>query len=109
MVSCRKVARHRASGVGAGAGGALGPRRTVRALTVVVCASLAGEGLAYVFSFLWKPPILILWKPRTDLDLATMDPTRETVVSSLYKGFGGALDKDAYYDEEDQLLILSDM
>merc|ERR1719287_324856 len=43
------------------------------------------EGLAYVFSFLWKPPILILWKPRTDLDLATMDPTRETVVSSLYK------------------------
>jgi hypothetical protein len=67
------------------------------------------EGLAYVFSFLWKPPILILWKPRTDLDLATMDPTRETVVSSLYKGFGGALDKDAYYDEEDQLLILSDI
>mmetsp|Transcript_17317 Transcript_17317/g.43608 ORF Transcript_17317/g.43608 Transcript_17317/m.43608 type:complete len:282 (-) Transcript_17317:463-1308(-) len=67
------------------------------------------EGLAYVFSFLWKPPILILWKPRADLDRAAMDPTRETVVSSLYKGFGGALDKDAYYDEEDQLLILSDI
>eukprot|EP00283_Hemiselmis_rufescens_P027152 CAMPEP_0173468780 /NCGR_PEP_ID=MMETSP1357-20121228/77024_1 /TAXON_ID=77926 /ORGANISM="Hemiselmis rufescens, Strain PCC563" /LENGTH=373 /DNA_ID=CAMNT_0014437003 /DNA_START=18 /DNA_END=1139 /DNA_ORIENTATION=+ len=67
------------------------------------------EGLAYVFSFLWKPPILVLWKPRGDLDLATMDPTRETVVSSLYKGFGGALDKDAYYDETDQLLILSDI
>jgi hypothetical protein len=24
----------------------------------------AGEGLAYVFSFLWKPPILIAWRPR---------------------------------------------
>jgi len=67
------------------------------------------EGLTYFFSFFWKPPILIAWKPRTDLDLATMDPTRETVVSSLYKGFGGALDKDAYYDEQDQLLILSDI
>jgi hypothetical protein len=54
------------------------------------------EGLAYVFSFVWKPPILIAWKPRGDLDRATMDPTRETVVSSLYKGLGGALDKTAF-------------
>lgn len=38
-----------------------------------------------------------------------MDPARDTVVSSLYKGLGGALDKTAVYDEEDQLLILSDM
>lgn len=38
-----------------------------------------------------------------------MDPARETVVSSLYKGLGGSLDKTAIYDEEDQLLILSDM
>jgi len=67
------------------------------------------EGLEYVLSFAWKPPILIAWKPRTDLDRAMMDPARDTVVSSLYKGLGGALDKTAVYDEEDQLLILSDM
>eukprot|EP00286_Rhodomonas_abbreviata_P009787 CAMPEP_0181343496 /NCGR_PEP_ID=MMETSP1101-20121128/31617_1 /TAXON_ID=46948 /ORGANISM="Rhodomonas abbreviata, Strain Caron Lab Isolate" /LENGTH=309 /DNA_ID=CAMNT_0023455129 /DNA_START=15 /DNA_END=941 /DNA_ORIENTATION=+ len=67
------------------------------------------EGLEYVFSFLWKPPILIAWKPRTDLDRESMDPSRDTVVSSLYKGLGGALDKTAVYDEEDQLLILSDI
>jgi hypothetical protein len=67
------------------------------------------EGLTYVLSFLWKPPILIAWKPRADLDRAAMDPARETVVSSIYKGFGGALDKTAVYDEEDQLLILSDI
>merc|ERR1712216_909972 len=67
------------------------------------------EGLEYVFSFFWKPPILIAWKPRTDLDRDAMDPARDTVVSSLYKGLGGALDKTAVYDEEDQLLILSDI
>lgn len=44
-----------------------------------------------------------------DLDRALMDPARETVVSGLYKGLGGALDKTAVYDEEDQLLILSEM
>ncbi len=44
-----------------------------------------------------------------DLDRATMDPSRETVVSGIYKGLGGALDKSAVYDEEDQLLILSDL
>ena len=31
----------------------------------------AGEGLAYVFSFLWKPPILIAWRPREVLQLAS--------------------------------------
>uniref|UniRef100_UPI0032B08E4C CCPII-S n=1 Tax=Chroomonas placoidea TaxID=173977 RepID=UPI0032B08E4C len=67
------------------------------------------EGLEYVLSFAWKPPILIAWKPRADLDRAMMDPARDTVVSSLYKSLGGALDKTAVYDEEDQLLILSDM
>merc|ERR1712205_215959 len=67
------------------------------------------EGLEYVFSFVWKPPILIAWKPRADLDREAMDPARDTVVSSLYKSFGGALDKTAVYDEEDQLLILSDI
>merc|ERR1719163_1554352 len=67
------------------------------------------EGLEYVFSFFWKPPILIAWKPRADLDREAMDPARDTVVSSLYKSFGGALDKQAVYDEEDQLLILSDI
>merc|ERR1719261_1913831 len=67
------------------------------------------EGLDYVFSFLWKPPILIAWRPRADLVLEEMDPSRDTVVSSLYKGFGGASDKEAVYDEEDQLLILSDI
>ena len=67
------------------------------------------QGLEYVFSFVWKPPILIAWKPRADLDRDAMDPARDTVVSSLYKSFGGALDKTAVYDEEDQLLILSDM
>jgi hypothetical protein len=45
----------------------------------------AAEGLTYVLSFLWKPPILIAWKPRADLDRAAMDPARETVVSSIYK------------------------
>ena len=45
----------------------------------------AAEGLTYVHSFLWKPPILIAWKPRADLDRAAMDPARETVVSSIYK------------------------
>ena len=67
------------------------------------------QGLEYVFSFVWKPPILIAWKPRADLDRDAMDPARDTVVSSLYKSFGGATDKQALYDEEDQLLILSDM
>jgi hypothetical protein len=67
------------------------------------------EGLEYVFSFVWKPPILIAWKPRADLDRDAMDPARDTVVSSLYKSFGGALDKTAVYDEEDHLLILSDI
>ena len=38
-----------------------------------------------------------------------MDPARDTVVSKLYKGLGGASDKNAYYDEEDQLLIKSEM
>ena len=38
-----------------------------------------------------------------------MDPARDTVVSKLYKGFGGASDKAAVYDEEDQLLIKSEM
>uniref|UniRef100_A0A7S0EIG5 Uncharacterized protein n=1 Tax=Hanusia phi TaxID=3032 RepID=A0A7S0EIG5_9CRYP len=67
------------------------------------------EGLEYVLSFLWKPPILIAWRPRADLDRANMDPARDTVVSSIYKSLGGALDKTAIYDEEDQLLILSDI
>jgi hypothetical protein len=67
------------------------------------------EGLEYVFSFVWKPPILIAWKPRADLDRDAMDPARDTVVSSLYKSLGGASDKQAVYDEEDQLLILSDI
>jgi hypothetical protein len=67
------------------------------------------EGLEYVFSFVWKPPILIAWKPRADLDRDAMDPARDTVVSSLYKSFGGALDKQAIYDEEDQLLIISEI
>lgn len=67
------------------------------------------EGLDYVFSFVWKPPILIAWKPRADLDREAMDPARDTVVSSLYKSFGGATDKQAIYDEEDQLLILADI
>jgi len=67
------------------------------------------EGLAYVFSFLWKPPILIAWRPREDLDQAAMDPARDTVVSKLYKGLGGASDKATVYDEEDQLLIISDI
>jgi len=67
------------------------------------------EGLEYVFSFVWKPPILIAWKPRADLDREAMDPARDTVVSSLYKSFGGALDKTAIYDEEDQLLIISEI
>jgi len=67
------------------------------------------EGIEYVFSFVWKPPILIAWKPRADLDRDAMDPARDTVVSSLYKSFGGATDKQAIYDEEDQLLILSDI
>lgn len=44
-----------------------------------------------------------------DLDQASMDPARDTVVSKLYKGLGGATDKAAYYDEEDQLLIKSEM
>jgi hypothetical protein len=43
------------------------------------------QGLEYVFSFVWKPPILIAWKPRADLDRDAMDPARDTVVSSLYK------------------------
>lgn len=43
------------------------------------------QGLEYVFSFVWKPPILIAWKPRADLDREAMDPARDTVVSSLYK------------------------
>lgn len=47
--------------------------------------STTAEGLIYVLSFLWKPPILIAWKPRADLDRAAMDPARETVVSSIYK------------------------
>ena len=34
---------------------------------------------------MWKPPILIAWKPRADLDREAMDPARDTVVSSLYK------------------------
>jgi hypothetical protein len=67
------------------------------------------EGLEYVFSFFWKPPILIAWRPRADLNREAMDPARDTVVSKLYKGLGGALDKTAVYDEEDQLLILSDI
>jgi hypothetical protein len=67
------------------------------------------EGLEYTLSFFWKPPILIAWKPRADLDREAMDPARDTVVSSLYKSFGGASDKTAVYDEEDQLLILSDI
>jgi hypothetical protein len=67
------------------------------------------QGLEYVFSFVWKPPILIAWKPRADLDRDAMDPARDTVVSSLYKSFGGATDKQALYDEEDQLLIISEM
>jgi len=67
------------------------------------------EGLEYVFSFVWKPPILIAWKPRADLDREAMDPARDTVVSSLYKSFGGATDKTAIYDEEDQLLIISEI
>jgi len=67
------------------------------------------QGLEYVFSFVWKPPILIAWKPRADLDREAMDPARDTVVSSLYKSFGGATDKTAIYDEEDQLLIISEM
>ncbi|EKX54836.1 hypothetical protein GUITHDRAFT_149878 [Guillardia theta CCMP2712] len=61
------------------------------------------EGLEYVLSFLWKPPILIAWRPRSDLDRDSMDPARDTVVSSLYKSLGGALDKTAVYDEEDQV------
>jgi len=68
-----------------------------------------GEGLAYVFSFFWKPPILIAWRPREDLVVDAMDPARDTVVSKLYKGLGGASDKAAYYDEEDQLLIKSEI
>jgi len=67
------------------------------------------EGLEYVLSFFWKPPILIAWKPRADLDAEFMDPARDTVVSSLYKAFGGSSDKAALYDEEDQLLIRSDI
>jgi hypothetical protein len=67
------------------------------------------EGLEYVLSFAWKPPILIAWKPRADLDSEFMDPARDTVVSSLYKTFGGSSDKGAYYDEEDQLFIRSDI
>lgn len=67
------------------------------------------EGLEYVLSFAWKPPILIAWKPRADLDVEFMDPARDTVVSSLYKAFGGSSDKAALYDEEDQLLIRSDI
>jgi len=67
------------------------------------------EGLAYVFSFFWKPPILIAWRPREDLVVDAMDPARDTVVSKLYKGFGGASDKSAVYDEEDQLLIKSEI
>merc|ERR1719163_1770024 len=47
------------------------------------------EGLEYTLSFFWKPPILIAWKPRADLDRDAMDPARDTVVSSLYKSFGG--------------------
>jgi len=43
------------------------------------------QGVEYVFSFVWKPPILIAWKPRADLDRDAMDPARDTVVSSLYK------------------------
>lgn len=43
------------------------------------------QGLEYVLSFVWKPPILIAWKPRADLDRDAMDPARDTVVSSLYK------------------------
>ena len=67
------------------------------------------EGLEYTLSFFWKPPILIAWKPRADLDRDAMDPARDTVVSSLYKSFGGSSDKSAVYDEEDQLLILSEI
>ncbi len=44
-----------------------------------------------------------------DLVVDAMDPARDTVVSKLYKGLGGASDKSAYYDEEDQLLIKSEM
>ena len=144
---------------------------------ILILIPAAGEGLAYVFSFLWKPPILIAWRPREvrapprsqaiprfpdpklspalpalsspplrapkffapsaaaprrreaptasapapapashrgaapaqDLDRAAMDPSRDTVVSKLYKGLGGSSDKAAYYDEEDQLLIKSEM
>jgi hypothetical protein len=46
---------------------------------------MMAQGLEYVFSFVWKPPILIAWKPRADLDREAMDPARDTVVSSLYK------------------------
>ena len=31
---------------------------------ILILIPAAGEGLAYVFSFLWKPPILIAWRPR---------------------------------------------
>ena len=44
-----------------------------------------------------------------DLVLEAFDPARDTVVSKLYQSFGGASDKAAYYDEEDQLLIKSEM
>ena len=44
-----------------------------------------------MFSFVWKPPILIAWKPRADLDREAMDPARDTVVSSLYKVFGAMI------------------
>lgn len=51
----------------------------------VLTCCCAVQGLDYVFSFVWKPPILIAWKPRADLDREAMDPARDTVVSSLYK------------------------
>jgi len=75
----------------------------------LLTSSKISQGLEYVFSFVWKPPILIAWKPRADLDREAMDPARDTVVSTLYKSFGGATDKTAIYDEEDQLLIISEM
>ena len=51
----------------------------------LLTASCGTQGLEYTLSFFWKPPILIAWKPRADLDRDAMDPARDTVVSSLYK------------------------
>lgn len=58
---------------------------------VLLQTEAGAQGLEYVISFVWKPPILIAWKPRADLDREAMDPARDTVVSSLYKVYSVCL------------------